>query len=158
MVLQDIEFLISYGYRHTIDEAILHKFARRAVNLHLSYLPWNRGADPVLWSWLEDTPKGVSIHYIDVGSESGRLLAQREIEFEEDETLGGSEEKLAAAVEELFREIWPRIRDHRQQSFTQPPGGTHHTPRDRAAIEHLLIRGKDTPVRDLIGKATTAKV
>lgn len=53
-------FLISYGYRHIISQDVLSLFPNRAINLHISYLPYNRGADPNLWSFIEDTPKGVT--------------------------------------------------------------------------------------------------
>ncbi|ANE35179.1 formyltransferase domain-containing protein [Campylobacter iguaniorum] len=40
------DFLISYGYRYIIKENILSLFGDNAINLHISYLPWNKGADP----------------------------------------------------------------------------------------------------------------
>ena len=43
-------FLISYGYRHILRNDILSLFPDKAINLHISYLPWNRGADPNFWS------------------------------------------------------------------------------------------------------------
>src|SRR4051812_27787613 len=61
------DFLVSYGYRHIIGADILAQFPRRAVNLHISYLPWNRGSDPNLWSLLDGTPTGVTIHYLEAG-------------------------------------------------------------------------------------------
>src|SRR5262245_33931924 len=36
-------FIVSYGYRHLLAREIVTAFARRAVNLHISLLPWNRG-------------------------------------------------------------------------------------------------------------------
>jgi len=61
---QGYSFLVSYGYRHILRKDILDVFPGRAINLHISYLPWNRGADPNFWSFIEDTPKGVTIHYL----------------------------------------------------------------------------------------------
>ena len=37
-------FLVSYGYRHILRKNVLDLFPDRAVNLHIAYLPWNRGA------------------------------------------------------------------------------------------------------------------
>ena len=59
------DFLISFGYRLIISKEILDYFKEKAINLHVSYLPWNKGADPNLWSILENTPKGVTIHQLD---------------------------------------------------------------------------------------------
>jgi methionyl-tRNA formyltransferase len=70
-----VDFLASHGYRHIIKPSVLDRLPRRAVNLHISYLPWNRGADPNLWSFIENTPKGVSIHYLDAGVDTGDIIA-----------------------------------------------------------------------------------
>ena len=156
-VLEGVDFIVSYGYRHIIGEDVLRKFARRAINLHISYLPWNRGADPNLWSWLEDTPRGVSIHYIDVGLDTGRILAQRKVAFSEDATLRTSYDKLTAEMQDLFKEVWPNIREHTQESFTQADGGSFHKMRDKKEVKHLLHSGWDTPVRDILGKALPAR-
>ncbi|HUX61123.1 MAG TPA: formyltransferase family protein, partial [Ignavibacteriaceae bacterium] len=64
-ILQDKDFIVSYGYRNIIGKPVLDKFQGRAINLHISYLPWNRGADPNLWSFFDNTPKGVTIHFLD---------------------------------------------------------------------------------------------
>ena len=44
----DADYFISYGYRHILSSDIVEEISTRAINLHLSYLPWNRGADPNL--------------------------------------------------------------------------------------------------------------
>ena len=75
--LNEFDFLISFGYRYIISEAVLNKFKPNAINLHISYLPWNRGADPNLWSFIEDTPKGVTIHEIDEGIDTGDIIFKK---------------------------------------------------------------------------------
>jgi len=151
-LLPGVDFIISYGYRHIIKKDVLKMFPRRVINLHISLLPWNRGTDPNLWSFLEDTPKGVTIHYIDSGIDTGEILAQKEITFDANETLRTSYDKLSYTIERLFKETWPEIRVSRQNSYAQPAGGTFHSKRDRTSVEQLLKYGWDTPVANLIGK------
>ncbi|MFQ6007572.1 MAG: formyltransferase family protein, partial [Candidatus Zixiibacteriota bacterium] len=115
-ILQGVDWLISYGYRYILKEDVLEKFPRRVINLHISYLPWNRGADPNLWSFLENTPKGVSIHYINPGIDTGEILAQKKVAFGPDETLRTSYDKLSHTIVELFKEVWHEIRDGRRTS------------------------------------------
>jgi methionyl-tRNA formyltransferase len=152
--LQDIEFIISYGYRHILKKELLDKFPEKAINVHISLLPWNRGADPNLWSFLENTPKGVTIHYLDSGIDTGKILVQQEANFSSEETLKTSYEKLSIIAENLLKESWVDIRDGKIQPRDQSSGGSYHRLRDRQPYEHLLTQGWDTPVRDLIGKAT----
>lgn len=151
--MQDIDFLISYGYRYIIRPEILAKFPNKAINLHISLLPWNRGADPNLWSFLEDTPKGVTIHYLDEGIDTGEILGQRQLEFAADGTLRSTYEELLKNIEELFIELWPNIRDGNVKSLLQPPGGSCHRIKDKAPFQSLLNKEWHTPVKEIIGKA-----
>ena len=58
------------------------KFAKRPIiNLHLSYLPYNRGSHPNFWSIIENTPSGISIHEIDKGVDTGPVIYQKKIKF-----------------------------------------------------------------------------
>ncbi len=46
-----IDFIVIYGYRNIIKKPIIDQLKGRIVNLHISLLPWNRGADPNIWSF-----------------------------------------------------------------------------------------------------------
>lgn len=151
--LSGAEALVSYGYRHIIPAEVLDSFGERAVNLHISYLPWNRGADPNLWSVLEDTPKGVTIHVLDAEIDTGPILVQREIAVLEGDTLKTMYDRLSHAMEELFCDSWSGIRVGAIQSVPQSGEGTVHRSTDKARYEHLLISGWDTPLDKLVGGA-----
>lgn len=143
------DWAVSYGYRHIIRQPELDRFHDRIINLHISLLPWNRGADPNLWSWIDDTPKGVTIHHVDAGIDTGDIIAQREVTFSGDETLAESYDLLHRAMRRLFREEWPTISSGRAGRHVQAPGGSCHRVADRVRVAHLLVAGWDTPVRDL---------
>lgn len=142
-------FLVSYGYRHILRADVLDLFPGRAVNLHASFLPWNRGADPNLWSFLEGTPKGVSLHHLDLGVDTGDIIAQRETVFGPSETLRTSYDRLQADIQALFRETWPALRAGALPRSPQPPGGTLHRMKDKAPHEAALRLGHDTPVSEI---------
>lgn len=152
-LLEHTTFLVSYGYRYILRKEILDKFPQRAINLHVSLLPWNRGADPNLWSFLEDTPKGVTIHLLAPGIDTGDILAHQEVCMGTEDTLRTSYDKLSHAMVSLFMESWPKIRTGRITAVPQPPGGSYHRLRDKGHYEHLLVQGWDTPVTNLAGKA-----
>src|SRR3989338_5004694 len=67
------DFIISYGYSYIIKKDIINQYKDKIINMHISFLPYNRGADPNFWSFIEDTPKGVTIHYIDEGIDTGDI-------------------------------------------------------------------------------------
>jgi methionyl-tRNA formyltransferase len=149
-----IEFIVSYGYRHIIRPSIIKYLPNRIINLHISYLPWNRGADPNLWSFLENTPKGASIHFVDEGIDTGDIIVQKEVNFyDEGETLLTTYEKLQNEMVQLFKYIWPQIRSGKCPRQKQRSGGTFHKSLDKKKFKTLLVKGWDTPVNILKGKA-----
>jgi len=144
---QEFTFLVSYGYRHILRRDILDIFPNKAINLHISYLPWNRGADPNFWSFVEDTPKGVTIHYLDEGVDTGDIIAQQEMEFDSDqETLATSYETLQAAIQNLFKQNWRNIKSENCQRQEQVGNGSTHKVKDKRGLSHLLTDGWNTPV------------
>jgi methionyl-tRNA formyltransferase len=153
-ILDGVEFVVSFGYRHMIKRAILERFPRGVVNLHVSLLPWNRGADPNLWSFLDDTPKGVTIHFVDEGLDTGEIVAQRAVAAWPQDTLRSSYTRLGAELVGLFRHIWPDLRGGQVRTTPQPAGGSFHRQVDKEAHTHLLTAGWDTPVAGLIGRAS----
>lgn len=147
---RDFTWLISYGYRYILPEEILTGFPGRAINLHISYLPWNRGADPNLWSFVDDTPKGVTIHEMDKGLDTGPILAQRLVAFDEDKTLTTSYVKLKQEIETLFIETWPALVKKELTAVPQVGAGSYHNKKDKEAVEYAMRDGWDTRVEDLI--------
>jgi methionyl-tRNA formyltransferase len=149
-------FAVSHGYRLILRPPVIEQLPERLVNLHIALLPYNRGADPTLWSVLESTPAGVTIHHIDAGVDTGDIIAQREVALADDDTLATAYAKLQHAMAELFREQWPVIRAGAGARRPQPPGGSVHRVADRAAVEHLLTAGWDTPIGPLRGRCAAS--
>jgi methionyl-tRNA formyltransferase len=149
------DWVVSHGYRHIVRADVLATRPGRFVNLHIALLPYNRGADPNLWSWIDGTPKGVTIHLMDPGVDTGPVLAQREVALDPAaHTLASSYAALQAAMAELFAQTWPAIAAGRIDPVPQPEAGTTHRVADRAAVEHRLTAGWDTPVAALQSDAT----
>jgi methionyl-tRNA formyltransferase len=104
------DLIVSYSYQHIIKADVLATLPNRFINLHISLIPYNRGADPNVWSFLENTPKGVSIHLIDPGIDTGNIIVQKEIIFDEsNETLESSYNSLHGHVQDLFRKHWNEL-------------------------------------------------
>ena len=47
----------------------------------MSYLPFNKEANPNFWSFRDNTKKGVTIHEIDKNLDTGPIIFQKEIKF-----------------------------------------------------------------------------
>ena len=128
--LNNINLVISFGYRHIIDKEILKK-KKNIINLHISYLPYNRGAHPNFWSFAENTPSGVSINKIDNGIDTGNVIYQKLIDFELNKnkkilTFRKTYSTLISEIENLFIVNTKNILSGEYEDFKQIGDGTFH--------------------------------
>jgi methionyl-tRNA formyltransferase len=146
-LIENTDLFVSYGYRHIITRDMLKSMKRPPVNLHISLLPWNRGADPNLWSWIDNTPKGVTIHLMDHELDKGEIIAQRQIEMDTTYTLASSYDRLCKEMERLFKEQWSKIRFGDFKTF--PAMGSYHRSSDKENVP--LTDGWNTHVSMIVG-------
>lgn len=135
---QNFDLTVSYTYRYILERDILSALNQNVVNIHNSYLPWNRGADPNIWSIAEDTPRGVTIHYMDTGLDKGSIIAQKLVGKKEGETLRSSYEELDKAAKELFREAFAFYKDWPQMKKRPLGMGTYHSLKDGEPIKSVI--------------------
>lgn len=141
--------IISFGYRKIID---VEKITCPIINLHISYLPYNRGAHPNFWSWWDETPKGVSIHFIDSGIDTGPVITRCQVQEwkDKDPTLQSSYLELVELIENLFIENSRYILDtlpHSSKLFNQRHlSSNYHRSKDLEEIWEYLPDGWDTKV------------
>lgn len=132
------DFIISYNYRYIIAKEMIDFVKGKAINLHISYLLWNKGAHPNVWSFLENTPKGVTIHYIDEGLDTGDIIVQKEVYVDEDkETLKSSYEILHKEMQVLFKENWEKIKSGSIEARKQAGGGASTSEKNLLNLSHL---------------------
>lgn len=128
-------FVISFNYRHLVPGEVLRLLPGRIINLHTSLLPYNRGSSPNFFSFWDNTPKGVTIHLMDEGLDTGAVLCQREVAMEEDkETFSSSYARLLSEIEKLFREKWDDIKAGKLEAKPQSGEGTLHRMRELEEI------------------------
>ena len=130
------DFIISYNYGFIITKDIIDYMDGKIYNLHISYLPWNRGASPNFWSFIDDTPKGVTIHRVDYGLDTGKILFQKKCFFDETkETFMSTYNTLQREIINLFKENWENIINQSYILKEQLGGGSYHKVNDLKEIE-----------------------
>lgn len=131
----DMGLSILFGY--LLRPKVLELFPSGIVNLHPALLPYNRGAFPNVWSLVDGTPAGVTLHYLDEGIDSGDIIAQRQIEIRPVDTGESLYRRLEVAALELFEKEWPRIADGTAEATPQGAEGTFHRLADVEAIDRI---------------------
>lgn len=121
------EWLISFGHPDVLNADILRRYEGRAINLHISALPWNRGAHPNYWAWTEGTPHGVTLHWMTEKLDSGPIIAQRRLTFGPGFKLNTSWMRLQMEAIALFMEYWPELRLDKRGSYHSKSDLPHGT-------------------------------
>jgi len=125
------DMVVSVGFGHRVPVDILDIPDHGCVNLHPGYLPYNRGMSPNVWSIVEDTPAGVTLHYMDEDFDTGGIIAQREVETSFADTGKDLHRRLETEQFDLFTDVWPDLAAGDAQPTPQTgTEGTYHTIRD----------------------------
>ncbi|MFH1826378.1 MAG: methionyl-tRNA formyltransferase [bacterium] len=60
-----------------------------AINMHSSYLPYYRGANPFFWAIANGEEfTGVTVHFLNERFDEGDIIAQAKVEIKDDDTMG----------------------------------------------------------------------
>jgi len=127
--------LLSVHYPRILTEHTLDGY-HRAYNLHPGYLPWGRGYYPVFWALWEGTPAGATLHEIDAGVDTGKIVAQELVPHTEWDTGWSLLQRVRAAEQRLFLKHWDCIQTgHSALSRSQVATvGSYHA---RAELDDL---------------------
>ena len=138
-MIQQLEpsFIVSFNYRHLIGKDILDAMPGRVINLHTSYLPYNRGSSPNFFSFMDNTPKGVTIHLMAEKLDAGDILCQKELFFDENkESFASTYDELLTEIKTLFKENWESIKAGKITPKKQEGEGTYHRMKELEEIKN----------------------
>ena len=102
------DLLVVAAYGLILPKAVLELPTYGCINVHASLLPAYRGASPIAAAILAGLDKtGVSIMLMDVGMDTGPVLAQAEQEIRPGDTTASLSERLATQGAQLLMETLP---------------------------------------------------
>lgn len=154
---KEYDLAISYSYKYILPAKVIENFYGNIVNMHISYLPWNRGANPNQWSILEGTPKGVTIHYINAELDKGDIIAQKIINIDsENDTLASSYNKLNEAIKSLFKEIYPLYPYWQDMKKKALGKGSYHSNKDFQKYRSIISKW-DMSISEFLEKANEVR-
>jgi len=120
------------------------------INIHLAYLPYNRGKNPNVWPIIEGTPGGVTLHYIDEGIDTGDIIAQSMVPTESVDTGETLYNRIIRESVELFKRTWPDIKNRKVKRAKQDGSKvTSHYSKDLSKLD-VIDLNKQYTARELI--------
>ena len=77
--IDSVDYIFLLWWPYLIKENVISIAKNGVVNTHPSLLPYNRGKNYNFWNLVEDVPFGVSLHFVNIGVDSGDIIFQKEI-------------------------------------------------------------------------------
>lgn len=146
----NVDLILSIYWRYIIPNRIIQLPKKGCINYHPAMLPYNRGKNPNVWPIIENTPAGVSIHYIDEGIDTGEIIAQKEVSVDPIDTGESLYFKLERAFQKLFIKTWPKIKSNNIKSINQvKEDGTFHLSKEFKTLSEIDLN-KNYKAKDLI--------
>jgi len=114
-----VDYSILSWWPYIIKKQVIQIPKLGTINFHPSLLPYNRGMNYNFWTIVEDTPFGVSLHFVDESIDGGDIIFQKPIEKTWEDTGATLYEKAQSSIFELFTESYPFIRQHQYKRVVQ---------------------------------------
>jgi methionyl-tRNA formyltransferase len=91
------------SYSMVIRRDVLDAVGGRAINVHSSLLPKNRGPNPIQWALIRGEAKtGVTMHYMIEDVDAGDVIAQTEVDINDSDTWVTLTERVSVARSQLL--------------------------------------------------------
>ena len=101
-----VELVVLAGYMRLLKEPMVTAFPRRIINIHPSLLP----KYPGLAAWQQaldagETEAGCTVHYVDLGMDTGAIIAQENVPVLAHDTAAA----LHARIQEAEHRLYPQV-------------------------------------------------
>jgi methionyl-tRNA formyltransferase len=144
-----IDFIVSDRYQHIIKQDVLDYVEGNAINTHPSLLSLNKGFQPNFFAVYNNTRKGVTIHYMDKGLDTGNIIAQQELFFDDDETLRTTHYICRKTIIYTFCTNWYKIKNNDIDSIVQQDNSDTNYKKRFDIIFKNLPKGWDSTVKEV---------
>ncbi len=106
------DLIVTCAYGQIVPLEVLNIPRLGCINVHASILPKYRGGAPIHRAIINgDAKTGVTIMYMDVGMDTGDIIATKEIPIKDSDTVATMHDKLSILGADLLLEVLPKIAD-----------------------------------------------
>lgn len=101
-----IDLVCLAGYMKIVGPTLLDTYEGHIINIHPAYLPEFPGAHGIEDAWQAGvTESGVTIHWVDSGVDTGKIIQQVRVPRLADDTIDSFEEHIHAAEYQLYPQV-----------------------------------------------------
>lgn len=107
----NLDYIILAWWPYIIKQNIISIPSIGVINFHPSLLPFNRGMNYNFWTIIEETPFGVTLHFVDESIDGGDIIFQSKISKDWEDTGATLYQKAQVKIIELFYSNYINIRN-----------------------------------------------
>jgi phosphoribosylglycinamide formyltransferase-1 len=98
-----VDLVVLAGYMKIVGATLLEAYKGKIINIHPAFLPEFPGARGIQDAWNAQVQEsGVSVHYVDDGVDTGKIIRQVRVPRFEDDTLESFEQRIHKAEYQLY--------------------------------------------------------
>ena len=151
------DYILVIFWPHLLPENLIGAAKKGCINLHIGYLPYNRGKNANVWPIINQTPAGVSMHFIDKSIDGGRVVSQIKVKTyitDDGKTLY---DRLIKNCLPLFKKTWKKIKENKLRCKKQRLSkGSIHYSKDFKKLNCINLNKKVYPL-DLFNQLRAKK-
>ncbi len=120
--LHKIDLVVLAGFMRVLTEGFVKKYWGRIINIHPALLPAFPGAHAIKDAWdakVKET--GVTVHFVDLGVDTGKIILQRKVPVLPQDTLETLEARIHGVEYEVYPEALKRVLSGK---IAAPPTGS----------------------------------
>jgi methionyl-tRNA formyltransferase len=119
--------LVAY-WRFLLEKQIIEIPKLACVNFHLGYLPFNRGANPNVWSIIDGSVAGSTIHKINKDIDTGDIICQKKTKHNLLDTGKSLHDRTIEDFNAMLKKNWDKIKIRKFSGQKQNilKGNTHY--------------------------------
>lgn len=102
----EINLVVLAGYMKIVGTTLLEAYKGKIINLHPAFLPEFPGAHGIYDAWKALVQEsGVTVHYVDDGVDTGKIIKQVRVPRFKDDTLESFKKRIHQAEHRLYPEV-----------------------------------------------------
>ena len=106
LIEKSVSLIVLAGYMRLVGEVLLSAFPHRIINIHPALLPAFPGKNGIQQAYNYGVKVfGVTVHYVDSGMDTGKIIAQECFKAEGTETLEEIEQKIHGIEHQLYSRV-----------------------------------------------------
>ena len=115
----EFDYIVLAGYMRILSETFVEKYRKRIINIHPADTKKHQGLHGYEWAFennLKETK--ITVHYVDVGLDTGEIIAQATVDLTGAENLEDVEKRGLAVEHRFYSETLSRTFQHPQDLKT----------------------------------------